>query len=61
MICLAIKLVIKFEKSQEVDHRIVQWQLNVKQKIKDLMEKYTKKDMYFQKKRQQTIDKLRVI
>ena len=33
----------------EVHHRIVQKQLKVKQKIKDLIEKYQNKDIYFQK------------
>ena len=47
---LATKLLIKLLKSQKVHPRIVQKQLQIKQNILQLTEKYLKKDIYPQKK-----------
>ena len=50
---LVIWLLIKLIKQQKNYHKILQRQLKVKQK-------YQKKDIYLQKKRQQIIDDLRL-
>ena len=47
------------QKSQEVQHKIVQRQLQMKHKILDLIMKYLKKDIYLQKKREQIVDDIR--
>ena len=39
MIWLVIKLLIKLQKSEEVQHRIVQKQMKVRQKIQGFIEK----------------------
>ena len=44
------QLLIQLQKYQELHHNIVQKQLNIKQKIQDLIEKYQKKDICLQKK-----------
>ena len=61
VIWLPIKLLIRLQKSQDLYHGIVQGQLQMKQKIMDLMEKYQKKHICFQKNRQQIIDILWLI
>ena len=49
VIWLAIKFMIKLQKSWELNKRIVWRQLKMKQKIWNLIEKYLKKDIYLQK------------
>ena len=57
------KIANKLTKAQEIYHIIVQEQLQMKQKILDLMEKYLKNDIYPQIyiPRQQINDDLRFI
>ena len=43
-------MLIKLEKSKERQQMLVQGQLQMKQKILDLKEKYQKKDIYLQEK-----------
>ena len=43
-------MLIKLEKSKEHHQKLVQGQLQMKQKILDLKEKYQKKDIYLQEK-----------
>ena len=59
-IWLVIELLIKLQKSLEVQHGIVQRQMKVKQEIYDLTEKYQKIDISSEKRRW-IIDKLRLI
>ena len=47
---LVTKLLTKLQKSQRFHHRIIQKQLQMKNKILDLIEKYLQKDIYSIKK-----------
>ena len=51
----------KSRRYQKIHHIIVQKQLKQKYKIQDFIEKYLRKDISYQKERQQIIDDLRLI
>ena len=50
VIWLVIEMLINLQKSQEVQHRIVQKQLKVKHKIQDLIQRYQKNYVYVSRK-----------
>ena len=47
---IGVQQLIKLQKFKEIHNRIAQRQLQMKQKILDLIEKYLKKDIHLQKK-----------